>query len=548
MQSNHPSSSSTLGLLSSELFKHHYEDASRMEELERSYHRARAIAQLHELALEDALHMTPKFWAVHKDGIIVRDTTAHILVTIQLNLVAGTVAGFAVKRPDLQPLMKEIFNFDISTPFMLNEVGHGCDSRNLETTATLQRDGSFILNTPTPEAVKSMPPSMPIKGVRRVAIVCARLIVDGEDRGIRTFIVPINNGTEMNKGVHSWLLPPITGGRMLDHGLTSFDNVPIHRLGTGALALSLWVIPFLKCAAYCVGRYSQRRTVQAGVRGERVPIISFRAQQLPILHSLAHIAVMEPFSEWITDVYSTDTSLHPGAKHGLGVILKAVFLQNGQWSLANLIERSGAQGVYPHNQMAAFESLTRATGIAEGEVLVLSIRLATELLLGRYTIPEPTNPDCLLAQHEAGIISELRGKLKKIGNHRSDEYSKQVLPCLRPMVIAIGQRLAYEAAVDARVDPDLLALYEAGVIKSDAAWYSEHLGINRDAQFQKECDALDAVLPRLDEHLDNLQIEPYCTAPMLSSDRWMGIIKAAPEFTGNAEMSFPGAKEVQSKL
>ena len=41
-----------------------------------------------------------------------------------------------------------------SAPFMLNEVGHGCDSRNLETTATLQRDGSFILNTPTPEAVK----------------------------------------------------------------------------------------------------------------------------------------------------------------------------------------------------------------------------------------------------------------------------------------------------------------------------------------------------------------------------------------------------------
>ncbi|GKZ25449.1 hypothetical protein AbraIFM66951_003314 [Aspergillus brasiliensis] len=198
--------------------------------------------------------------------------------------------------------------------------------------------------------------------------------------------------------------------------------------------------------------------------------------------------------------------------------------------------------------MAAFESLTRATGIAEGEVLVLSIRLATELLLGRYTIPEPTKPDCLLAQHEAGIISDLRGKLKKIGNHRSDEYSKQVLPHLRPMVIAIGQRMAYEAAVDARVDPDLLALYEAGVIKSDAAWYSEHLGINTDAQFQKECDALDAVLPRLDEHLDNLQIEPYCTAPMLSSDRWTGIIKAAPEFSGNAEMSFPGAQELQSKL
>lgn len=116
------------------------------------------------------------------------------------------------------------------------------------------------------------------------------------------------------------------------------------------------------------------------------------------------------------------------------------------------------------------------------------------------------------------------------------------------MVIAIGQRMAYEAAVNASVDPDLLALYEAGAMKSDPAWFSEHLGISRDAQFQKECDAVDAVYRRLDEHLDNLQIEPYITAPMLSADRWMGIIKAVPEFTGNGEMSFPGAQEFQSKL
>ena len=37
---------------------------------------------------------------------------------------------------------------------MINEVGHGCDARNIETTATRQPDGSFILDTPTPEARK----------------------------------------------------------------------------------------------------------------------------------------------------------------------------------------------------------------------------------------------------------------------------------------------------------------------------------------------------------------------------------------------------------
>ena len=37
---------------------------------------------------------------------------------------------------------------------MLNEVDHGCDAKNLETTATLQSDGSFVLHTPTPGAAK----------------------------------------------------------------------------------------------------------------------------------------------------------------------------------------------------------------------------------------------------------------------------------------------------------------------------------------------------------------------------------------------------------
>ncbi|KAJ5100409.1 acyl-CoA oxidase [Penicillium angulare] len=322
----------------------------------------------------------------------------------------------------------------------------------------------------------------------------------------------------------------------------------IHRLGTGALALSLWVIPFLKCAVYVVGRYSQRRTVQEGAGGKRVPIISFRTQQLPILHCLAQIAVMDAFADWATDQHSNNKALHPGIKHGLAVILKAVFLQNGQASLANLIERSGAQGMYPHNQMAAFESLTRATGIAEGEVLVLSIRLATEVLLGRYSIPEATQPGCFLAQHEKGIISDLRETNKMISNHRNDEYNRHVLPHLRPMVIAIGQRMAYEAALNAGVDKDLLALYEAGAIKSDSVWYSEHLGIGRADQSQKECEALDAVLPRLDEHLESLGIEPYCTAPMLSSDRWKGIVDAVPTLTGNGEATFPGAENMDSKL
>jgi hypothetical protein len=41
--------------------------------------------------------------------------------------------------------------------FLLTEVGHGLDARNLETTATLKSDGGFELHTPRSRAAKYDP-------------------------------------------------------------------------------------------------------------------------------------------------------------------------------------------------------------------------------------------------------------------------------------------------------------------------------------------------------------------------------------------------------
>lgn len=99
---------------------------------------------------------------------------------------------------------------------MLTEVGHGLDARNLETTATMLPNGEFDLHTPNSNAAKYhlpipcltfadiariMPPSWPRNGFPRVAIVFARLIVQGEARGLRPFIVWLNNGDVMCAGV-----------------------------------------------------------------------------------------------------------------------------------------------------------------------------------------------------------------------------------------------------------------------------------------------------------------------------------------------------------
>ncbi|PWY83648.1 acyl-CoA oxidase [Aspergillus sclerotioniger CBS 115572] len=556
--------SSTVDLLSSDLFKHHYEAEPREAHLERSYHRARAMARYWRLTVDDIIHFTPKFRHAHTDGIILRDTVAQTIFSIHYNLIAGTIAFYLPKRPDLKPLMNEIMQFDVVGSYMLTEVGHGCDARNIETVATRQPDGSFVLDTPNSAARKFMPPSAPVAGIPRIALVFARLLIDGEDRGIGPFIVPINNGQQMQRGIKAWRLPDTGSGRVLNHDLTSFDHVylpptallgdftkpinmrdqylaSIHRLSIGALIIGLWVIPFLKGAAFIVGKYSQRRTVQEGLHGPSVPIISFRTQQLPIAHALAEAAVLEPFADWTIEQHKSP-STSPGAKHALSVIFKVVALQNGRESLNHLIERSGARGMFPDNGLLQTEVFVAT---AEGEVLVLSIRSATELLLGRYKVPEAKMPGSLLERHEAGFIAELKKLLKEFKQHRSTEYNHYILPRCRSMLLAIGQRMVYEAANDRGVDPDLLALYEAGAVKSDSSWYVEQMGLSRAAQYDMERQACDNVVSQLDRHLDGLGIEPYCPAPMLSSSNWDAFVDASPLFAGD---SVPSRNRREAKL
>ena len=106
-------------------------------------------------------------------------------------------------------------------------------------------------------------------------------------------------------------------------------------------------------------------------------------------------------------------------------------------------------------------------------------------LLGRFNARKATRPDSLIAKHEEGYIVEL---LKLQGSidqgHRSETYNSRMPHHCRPMVVAIGCRMAYEAAVDIVVYSDMPALFEAGVVKSNSSWYVEHLGLSRLDQFK----------------------------------------------------------------
>lgn len=121
---------STIPLITLPLFQPKY-GATREETFQLAYQKAAAINQHYGmrsvpaseevvlnsnpgLTANDILHHKTKFWDMHKDGIILRDIGAHVMLSIQYNLVVGTLAQYCSGRPDVQDLLQKVLGFEVS--------------------------------------------------------------------------------------------------------------------------------------------------------------------------------------------------------------------------------------------------------------------------------------------------------------------------------------------------------------------------------------------------------------------------------------------------
>lgn len=102
--------------------------------------------------------------------------------------------------------------------------------------------------------------------------------------------------------------------------------------------------------------------------------------------------------------------------------------------------------------------------------------------------------------------------------------------------------MAYDAAVEDGVDKRILDLFVASVVKEDSAWYSEVGGISRSTQMELERSAVKALLPCLDDLLVGLNVESYCSAPIISDAKWKRYVDSLPTFTRES-----GSQSVRSR-
>ncbi|KAH6879755.1 hypothetical protein B0T10DRAFT_582266 [Thelonectria olida] len=533
---------------------HDKDEPASVKRISLHYARARMMCRHSGLSIHDIQHLTKKFWDFHFDLIAARDMTAFIIATIHINLCIGTLSAFAKGRPDLADLLESLLRFDICGEFMLTEIGHGLDARNLETTATLLPDGSFDLHTPNEAAAKAMPPTTPHSGVPRVAIVFARLIAGGEGRGVKPFLVWLSDSRHMKHGITSRALPTRPGTKPLDHSITSFCHVRLRpkallgsmskpkdergeflrniwRVSVGTLSLSIMGISAIRVGTHIAAAYSQRRMTASPDGQSRIPIMAFSTQQRPLIDGWVLGIVLDAYARRTTKAF-TDPDLAPNVRHALAVVFKAAVIRSSS-VLNSMLERCGWQGLFAFNQISELALTFQGNSIAEGDTLVLCIRLASELLGNKYTLLEAQDSSSLLAQHESDMWTQIRNKVSEVGgyeHHRSEGFNRHVLPRCRSLVEATGHRMAYEAARNSNVCPKILHLFERMCVGTDLGWYIENGHVTTKVFHDSLVDAYDAVLPDMLRSLDTARFDGYITAPIMTNESWNAFVRGLPSF------------------
>jgi acyl-CoA oxidase len=192
-------------------------------------------------------------------------------------------------------------------------------------------------------------------------------------------------------------------------------------------------------------------------------------------------------------------------------------------------------------QIAELWLAEKGNSIAEGDFVVLCIRLASEVLLGRYEPPKACDPQSLLARHEAGVWDEARQICASLkGGHRGPEFNARILPLSLPLVQATGQRMAYEAAKDALVHgstaldmtPEVLDLYESTCMMEDQSWYVENGIMSRQELLDRNIDAVTSMLPLLGDMINDRAVDAFINAPMVEQDRLAAFFSSLPSFHG----------------
>jgi acyl-CoA oxidase len=428
-----------------------------------SYRRLRHLHRRMELKIDDLLSDLDKLFALHEwVGIV--DGTLMTVLTIHYNLCIGSILEHGGQRSDLHSVLAELDRLDSVGVFLATELAYGNNVQAMETEAVYDHaTREFVIHTPRPEAQKFMP-NTGADGVAKLAVVMARLKVQGRDCGVFPFVVRIRTEAGVCEGVRVVPLGE-KPDYALDNAITIFDHVRIpfeywlsgresliddfgrfsstvasrgqrfmnamERVQSGKLCISHGSLTVLKGSLDLTLRYAtQRKTFGLGLRA--VPILNYHTYQNFAFQGVA-VAYACSF------ILQHARSQYQQRRHGsvaLNRLLAVckVFVSYHAIEVMRLCrERIGAQGMFSANRVISY--LIQANGVvtAEGDNEILLVKIAREMLVGQ--------------EYEAPAAMEREGSLESADDliALTRECERRMLARLRPSLASAEQKSMFEA-------------------------------------------------------------------------------------------------------
>ena len=66
-----------------------------------------------DFTAKDIGTLQQKYWDLHRNMMSGAESSVFTILTVHYNLACGTLVPHAAKRPDLQPLLKQVLDFDV---------------------------------------------------------------------------------------------------------------------------------------------------------------------------------------------------------------------------------------------------------------------------------------------------------------------------------------------------------------------------------------------------------------------------------------------------
>jgi acyl-CoA oxidase len=349
------------------------------------------------------------------ETIATHDLSLVVKFGVQFGLWGGSVNALG-SEAQKRELLPEIGTLELPGAFAMSERAHGSNVRDLQTTATLDREtDEWVIQTPTERDHKEWIGNAAAHG--RMATTFAQLVIDGEGYGVHAFVVPIRDasgapapGVRIGDSGHKMGLNGVDNGRLW------FDDVRVPResllsryaqvgedgtytspipsagkrfftmLGTlvgGRIAVGSGANSAAKAGLTVAVRYGARRRQFGPAGGPEVVILDYLSHQRRLLPLVATsygltFALRELAEDFARLAHGADTR----EVEGRAAALKSLSSWHGTAALQEAREACGGEGFRWSARIAHRKADSDIFTTFEGDNTVLQLQVAKGLLAG----------------------------------------------------------------------------------------------------------------------------------------------------------------------